>query len=600
MVQKIKKDLKKKQQYAIITEITKINQRLNSFLSKVKNMKKILLLIFALVYILALASCKNSNASDTPGSNDESGICRSASMTEYTIVFSSDATDAERKSVQNLKASIERKTGAKIDVSDDWTKKGEDPNNDSYEILVGLTNRDASQKVRNEVRYEDFLIRNDGKKIVIFAHNTKKLQEALGCFSANLKRIEDSYYWEEEYFFRADYELNNTTLLGSPIYEYVVAIPEKASVFEKLTAEKITQIIAKKCGYMIPNVTASSELSEKTIFIGSHNGIVGSYSGEVEGTKCLLKANNSASFVSLWNYFDTLLRGDNGTCELSDKIMTFSQNGNVSLHATAAGSDLRVITSNVLFSDKGTLDLKNRMLCLAETYLTYLPDVIGLQEARPAEVAELLPYLRDLYASVTFTAADGKAVYQQILYRKDIFELKDCGFTRFRANVLPWGVSWAVLERKSDGKMFALTNTHSTVMADTYDPGKDNNTDGVVHRIANCETVLQTISDIRAKYPGIPIMSTGDWNGKDGSESLSPMNSSSLMKNAMTHATVSADTTTNSAHTIDKMPGNTGNTIDHIFFTDDVLSALVHDVIVNDVVIMGSDHCPVYVDFKFK
>ena len=79
------------------------------------------------------------------------------------------------------------------------------------------------------------------------------------------------------------------------------------------------------------------------------------------------------------------------------------------------------MTSNVLFSDSPSFETPYRMSCLMHTYLTYLPDVIGLQEARNTQLAALMPYLEADYAAVPFAAEDGGQVYQQILYLEDIY-----------------------------------------------------------------------------------------------------------------------------------------------------------------------------------
>jgi endonuclease/exonuclease/phosphatase family metal-dependent hydrolase len=96
------------------------------------------------------------------------------------------------------------------------------------------------------------------------------------------------------------------------------------------------------------------------------------------------------------------------------------------------------------------------------------------------------------------------------------------------------------------------------------------------------------------------VFSTGDWNSTVTAESLGPMMQSELMKDAMLTSAGGADNVTNSGHTIGKIPGQAGNIIDHVFISADATEALYHDVVVNDTVINGSDHCPVYTDVKFK
>ena len=160
-------------------------------------------------------------------------------------------------------------------------------------------------------------------------------------------------------------------------------------------------------------------------------------------------------------------------------------------------------------------------------------------------------------------------------------------FIRFKHEEDPgrivWALSWAVLERISDGKHILITNTH---LSD--------------YKKEELYIVLDTIETIREKYPNIPVFSTGDYNIPTDGEEMEAFTQSEYMRNPRTVAEISSELIYNSAHTTDKYPGKQGVVIDHIFFSYDVARALVHDIIVDDVVVCGSDHCPVYVDFAFK
>jgi exonuclease III len=323
------------------------------------------------------------------------------------------------------------------------------------------------------------------------------------------------------------------------------------------------------------------------------------YSVSCSGGNIELAAGGPAAILALVDSFEKRLDSAKSAAIEANQLCC-TGNAYDGLAKRHDGAELRVMTSNVLFTDSESFDTPYRMKCLMQTYLSYLPDIIGLQEARNTQLNALMPYLEGEYMAVPFTASDGGQVYQQILYLRDKYILVEYGFTRFRTKVIPWGVSWAVFRRISDGKLFAVTNTHNTIVANTYDPGLSNSVEGVQYRISNCKTVLETIDGIRAKHPSIPVFSTGDWNSTISAESLGPMMQSELMKDSMLTALAGADTITNSGHTIGQLPGRDGNIIDHIFVSADAVQVIYHDVIVNDTVINGSDHCPVYADAKFK
>lgn len=259
---------------------------------------------------------------------------------------------------------------------------------------------------------------------------------------------------------------------------------------------------------------------------------------------------------------------------------------------------LSVVSSNVLFDD--TRDTVYRMHCLAETYARLDADVICLQEARPRQMTALYP-LMDGYERMTFAGVNDDKMYQQMLYRKNDLTVVKSGFTRFREGVIPWGVSWAVFSRNSDGRRFAVMSTHLTIISDTYDKGSSNSVEGVQYRKNDCNTILSLITTLRRTYADIPVIVCGDWNADVGAVELEAMDNSVFMRDAMKVATMGADTRTSTAHKICRMPtANGGDIIDHIYVSTDTLEVKTHETVADGVVIQGSDHCPVVVRVKFK
>ena len=273
----------------------------------------------------------------------------------------------------------------------------------------------------------------------------------------------------------------------------------------------------------------------------------------------------------------------------------------ISMPVSAVAQDdvtLRIVSSNVLFDD--TRDTVYRMHCLAETYDRIGADIICLQEARPNQMNALYPLMDD-YERVNFSGVQDELMYQQMLYRKGKFTVEKSGFTRFREGVIPWGVSWAIFRRNSDGKCFAVMSTHLTIISDTYDKGASNSVEGVRYRKNDCNTILALITTLRSSYVDIPVVVCGDWNAQVGAVELDAIDNSAFMRDAMNVATVKADTKTSTAHKICRMPSsNGGDIIDHIYVSVDTLEVLTHEVIADGVVIQGSDHCPVVAQVKFK
>ena len=122
---------------------------------------------------------------------------------------------------------------------------------------------------------------------------------------------------------------------------------------------------------------------------------------------------------------------------------------------------------NVWVSGK-TTERNERVLNMV---LKYLPDTIGFQEVDPVWLSTLKSGLKDQYDFVGEGRNGGSSgEYNPIFYKKDLFTLVDSG-TRWLSNT-PTVVSkveesslnriytYALLERKSDGKRIMVVNTH--------------------------------------------------------------------------------------------------------------------------------------------
>ena len=271
----------------------------------------------------------------------------------------------------------------------------------------------------------------------------------------------------------------------------------------------------------------------------------------------------------------------------------------VSANQSSDGYDLQIMSSNVLFDD--SYDTEYRMHCLAQTYLSYMPDILCLQEARANQTQALYPLIEDYYTAAPLelhTTDNQQIVYQQILYRTELFTPVDSGFTRFRENVFPWGVGWVVFRRNSDDTLFCVMSTHLSIVSNTYDPGASNTTEGVVLRQNDCNTILATAAAVREDYPDIPIVVGGDWNEIYGSPSLRPIDDSTLLTNSMVVSPI-ANTTVNTSHDLCRMPVKGSDIIDHFYVTTDAIEVQEQAVVADGIVIQGSDHCPIYVKVSF-
>ena len=302
---------------------------------------------------------------------------------------------------------------------------------------------------------------------------------------------------------------------------------------------------------------------------------------------------------------------------VSTKQDVFALAGDINMTGTATiqkilltdGADLRVMTYNVAGSTKGYDDRKDKMI---QVILDYLPDVVGFQESNANTQRDVLKCeeISEYYSINKSTHTGNSPVnYTPILYLKSKYKQLEAGVewnnSRYTGTNTK-SISWTVLERISDGKQFMVINIHGSLWSEDYKlPAGETHTTmqakaAVEWKVDNMQQMLAKINEIKAKYPGIAVFTTGDYNYNNTHSAYQLMKSSGL-GSAQDDATISKTTSHGSYHsTVGNMPSANGLAIDHIFFTPETVTVLTHGIGYRTIDVESSDHCPVYADIKFN
>ena len=302
---------------------------------------------------------------------------------------------------------------------------------------------------------------------------------------------------------------------------------------------------------------------------------------------------------------------------VSTKQDVFALAGDINMTGTATiqkilltdGADLRVMTYNIAGTSKGYDDRKDKMI---QVILDYLPDVVGFQEANAQTHNDVLKCeeISEYYAMNKKTHNGNSPVnYTPILYLKSKYKQLEAGVewnnSRYTGTNTK-STSWTVLERISDGKQFMVINIHGSLWSEDYKlPAGETHASmkekaAVEWKEDNMRQMLAKIEQIKAKYPGISVFTTGDYNFNKTHSAYQIMKSSGL-GSAQEDATISKTTSHGSYHsTVGNMPAANGLAIDHIFFTPETVTVLKHGIGYRDIDVDSSDHCPVYADIKFN
>lgn len=232
----------------------------------------------------------------------------------FKIVYSKDATITQKQIITKMRSQM-------VDIFEaDVLNSSDTVNEAEYELLIGRTNRKESEKAYKELTNyranngSDFIIRMDGKKLVIAANTDYSLQLAVDYFMANYcKTDKDSVLSNLNYISRP--KLSNITIGNASIASFTIRTEKYPSVMTVRAAEALAEYVIKKTGYnlkiekdtvttaneILIGLTTRSGVSAKIFKSGSMDFLSGKkgntynnddYSIFVEGTKLFVEAGS--------------------------------------------------------------------------------------------------------------------------------------------------------------------------------------------------------------------------------------------------------------------------------------------------------------------
>lgn len=255
----------------------------------------------------------------------------------------------------------------------------------------------------------------------------------------------------------------------------------------------------------------------------------------------------------------------------------------------AEGSDIRVMSYNILHPEWGNVAIAGRDTNVANIIMYYMPDVVGLQEVNEEWHNSLKTVLVDKGIYYPACQKNNSNLYNMttFLYNSRTVRLIEEYVIDLDQNSDIRVLSVAIFEKLSDGKRFVVTNNHPapTGQAENYE--------------RNFADLIRLSTDLMGKYKDLPVIQTGDFNTKEQSD----MYQKYMDQTGLKDAKYVADVLVRSYNTFcglnkDPKKGNS-NCIDHIFVNDKTSVKLFNVVIEHDVS-KTSDHIPIYADIELK
>ena len=604
-------------------------------------MKKYSIYLIVLMLILSLFVFASCTPAEEPEQSDDLGTTEpipeetepapaelkfSENKTcEFYIVYPEDFSAEVKDIAIELRKQIKKYTGVEIKIVGDRILDkpiGDSGVEHQYEILLGPTKREASQKALSGMRSRDYTVTFDGDKIVLLGTTIDTVEKASDRFindvlikqgkndqgNATIIMTEANIL---AYTYKK-YSIGSCTLLGSDLSEFRIVYSKSDLYSAERNARLFAYELARDAGYVLDlaAVTTADKENRKEIVFGdtAHGGekvtTKHGYTVKASGNKLYVSAECLEGYRELLKYLTgTLFKGESVTIE---EGFTYSGVAVPELAEdieTRAG-EYRVIFNNIYGSHQAEHPAETRNLMQAELHLEYMPDVIGLQESSDKVTSYHAFMKRHGYTGVPSKPNNSNAHdYTAMLYRADKLELLECGYHLYDdgAGDKSKAVTWAVFKDKATGDVFAVGSTHFYWKSDEL---------GQSARLKDAAQLTEVAKKITSKY-NCPFIVGGDYNCNINSEPFKILNNEGFLNfqkispdtmDSTTHHSYSAYDESLRLYLVPQIPTNPySKAIDHaLLYNQSTLAAKKFRVILDDYSFLSSDHCPVMVDFDIN
>ena len=125
-------------------------------------MKKLLIIVLALLTALSLSACKKDGDNDDEQKKESLSSINGVRLSEYSIVYSDEDLDYSKRAAEYLHTEILARTGLDLPLIEDSTEPASE-----YEIVVGETSREISSSLDADTEGLEFAILSQGNHIAL-------------------------------------------------------------------------------------------------------------------------------------------------------------------------------------------------------------------------------------------------------------------------------------------------------------------------------------------------------------------------------------------------------------------------------------------------
>ena len=501
-------------------------------------------------------------------------------LSKYTLVCAAGTSNKTMTQYWQLRSQIEKMCGVKPVAETDNNIDASD-----FEILVGNTDREESKTFLSGMLWDDYGYAIVGNKIVIAGHTEEGTTSALKHFLEHLKgEGHETVFFsnKNQYWFHHPYISDTFMLNGIDVSRAKIVVNEESGSDLQM-AKTLSEKSLALCGRS-PKIVTDFDVKDgdSIVIIGVSALVPDAMQAEWDASYATTEGK-SAYYVGkennvMWIYTSVM----EGYGAINRDLLPQIQAENATSASLSTGlvklpQIFTVMSFNVFVSQFNTAR-KDRVIA---TIRENAPSIFGVQEANDNWMTALRADLGNEYASVGVGRdADLRGEYSAIFYRKNLFTLVDSG-TKWLSNTpdeagskyqipgtsyvanCPRVMTYAVLERQTDGVRFLYVNTHLD-----HD-GTNGATVGSQIRRNQIEILLNQIEQVKQTHGALPTIVTGDFNVSPGASPYKAMTDGGYLD--ASRVTWSGEI----QNTYNGMDDNyAGAIIDYIFVSPDLAEAV--------------------------
>lgn len=575
--------------------------------------KLLLLLVWLLLLALLLPSCKQPQTPQSGTSEDVGDVSGVADgdpddslptelmmlkkgRLKYRIIIPQSASSAIVSEVSQMEDDIYQTIGYHLQIINDTTGSMTAIES-AGEIIIGECLRIDSERVLSDLNYKDYALRVTKENIVIAAFDDTSLKNAIRSFRDCLKSAEKSVdesnknvtlKWDRSIntvVRQKSYPIGTCTVDGVDISAFRIVYPKSSGLESE--ASTVRAVIGAGTGIVLPISDDSVAETEHEILVGQTNRALSAewyltsnalnkmeYRFIAQDGKFQIVSGGLYSISRAVNAFVKKMSGKTVALD------SFTADGTVSIaneEVPAKLSDYRVMSYNILngainWGGGGIIPYEEeiRVEIIANLIDRFAPDILCLQELFEKWAAVLPPEI----PGYTFVDIGITSSRVPILYKADKFRVVNSGAQLYpEQDYSRRMVAWALFEDVVTGERFVVINTHLSAQGLG---GSEVWADIMARQLPEVEVWLSVYQQITDQYgEEIPVIATGDWNGKITAEPMSRVLNGTGLSCANSAA------------------------IDHILYSSGTIRSLYAASVQTHGAPYASDHRPQIMDFSF-